>query len=123
MKKDRAITPRGHSNMASAHLILNGEMHLRHYEKIGQGEENLIIKPTVWKIAKIGDNSLISDEKDNIHWFIANTETAISLKAPFFTSNFTNRGVLSGIEVNHSISDILTSKDKTIEKALYLLKE
>jgi len=78
MKKDRAIIPHGHSNMASAHLILKGEMHLRHYEKIAQEDKNLIIKPTVDKISKLGESSSISDEKDNIHWFIANTETAFT---------------------------------------------
>jgi hypothetical protein len=78
MKKDRAIIPHGHSNMTSAHLILNGEMHLRHYEKIRQEEKNLIIKPTIDKIAKIGDSSSISDEKDNVHWLVANTETAFT---------------------------------------------
>jgi hypothetical protein len=78
MKMDRAIIPHGHSNMASAHLILNGEMHLRHYEKIQQEEQNLIIKPSIDRIAKVGDSSSISDEKDNVHWFIANTETAFT---------------------------------------------
>jgi hypothetical protein len=78
MKKDRAIIPHGHSNMASAHLILNGEMHLRHYEKIQQDGQNLIIKPSIDQIAKVGENSSISDEKDNVHWFIANTETAFT---------------------------------------------
>lgn len=78
MKKDRAVIPHGHSNMSSAHLILKGEMHLRHYEKIRQEEEHLLIKPTIDKIAKPGDSSSISDEKDNIHWFIANTETAFT---------------------------------------------
>jgi hypothetical protein len=78
MKKDRAIIPHGHSNMASAHLILNGEMHLRHYEKIEQDRQNLIIKPSIDQIAKVGESSSISDEKDNVHWFIANTETAFT---------------------------------------------
>ena len=78
MKKGRAIIPHGHSNMASAHLVLQGEMHLRHYEKIRQEEKHLIIEPTIDRIAKKGDHSSISDEKDNIHWFIANTETAFT---------------------------------------------
>ena len=78
MKKDRAIMPHGHSNMASAHLILNGEMHLRQYEKVEQDGRNLIIKPTIDKIVKLGESSSISDEKDNVHWFIANTETAFT---------------------------------------------
>ncbi len=78
MKKDRAIIPHGHSNMASAHLILSGEMHLRHYEKMQQDDHNLIIKPTIDRIAKLGESSSISDEKDNVHWFIANTATAFT---------------------------------------------
>ncbi|WP_296702284.1 hypothetical protein [Algoriphagus sp.] len=78
MKKDRAIIPHGHSNMASAHLILEGEMHLRHYEKIQQDGKNLIIKPTIDQISLVGESSSISDEKDNVHWFIANTETAFT---------------------------------------------
>lgn len=78
MKKDRAIIPHGHSNMASAHVILKGEMHLRHYEKVEQDGQNLIIKPSVDRIAKIGESSSITDEKDNVHWFIANTETAFT---------------------------------------------
>jgi hypothetical protein len=78
MKKDRAIIPHGHSNMSSAHLILDGEMHLRHYDKVEQDGQNLIIKPTIDRIAKVGESSSISDEKDNVHWFISNTETAFT---------------------------------------------
>lgn len=78
MKKDRAIIPHGHSNMSSAHLILKGEMHLRHFEKVRQEEHNLIIKPTIDKIVKKGDSSSISDEKDNVHWFIAHSDAAFT---------------------------------------------
>lgn len=78
MKKDRAIIPHGHTNMASAHLVINGGLHLRHYEKLASEDEHLIIKPTVDRAVKRGDFSSISDQKDNVHWFIANTETAFT---------------------------------------------
>lgn len=78
MKRDRAIIPHGHSNMTSAHLILKGEMHLRHYEKVHQDGQNLIIAPTIDRMAKRGESSSISDEKDNVHWFIAQSETAFT---------------------------------------------
>lgn len=78
MKKGRAIVPHGHSNMASAHLILQGECSLKHYEKVEEEKEYLIIKPTIDKKAYAGDFSSISDEKDNVHWFIANSETAFT---------------------------------------------
>lgn len=67
MKKDRAIIPHGHSNMASAHLVLKGDMHLRNYEKLGFDEKNMIILPTVDRIIKPGESSSISDDRDNVH--------------------------------------------------------
>lgn len=76
MKRDRAIIPHGHSNMASSHLILTGDLHLRQYEKIHQEDKTLIIKPTVDRVTRMGESSSISDEKNNVHWFIANTPTA-----------------------------------------------
>jgi hypothetical protein len=78
MKKERAIIPHGHSNMSSAHLILKGEMHLRHYEKLDQDTSHLIIKPTIDKMVSIGESSTISDERDNIHWFVASTNSAFT---------------------------------------------
>lgn len=103
MKKDRAIIPHGHSNMASAHLILNGEMHLRHYEKIHQDGQNLIIKPTIDQIAKLGESSSISDEKDNVHWFIANSKTAFTFDVIMLDLNNKNYDI-------HNL-DIYESKD------------
>ena len=78
MKKSRAIIPHGHSNMASAHLILKGDMHLRQYEKIRQVENSLVIKPTMDKILSPGGYSSISDQRDNVHWFIANSDSAFT---------------------------------------------
>lgn len=78
MKKGRAIIPHGHRNMASSHLILQGDCSLRPYEKIEEEKEHLIIKPTIDKLSKVGDYSSISDEKDNVHWFIAETEKAFT---------------------------------------------
>lgn len=78
MKKDRAIIPHGHSNMVSAHFILKGEFALRHYDKIKDETEYLIIKPTIERSVKVGDYSSISDVKDNVHWFIAKTDSAFT---------------------------------------------
>lgn len=78
MKKGRAIIPHGHSNMSSAHLVLKGEFTLKHYDKVAEEANHLLIKPTIEKTAGVGSNSSISDEKNNIHWFIANTEAAFT---------------------------------------------
>lgn len=78
MQRDRAIIPHGHSNMASAHLVLRGELHLRHYAKVRQEDQHLVIRPTIDRIASPGESSSISDERDNVHWFIAQTATAFT---------------------------------------------
>ncbi|MEZ5426172.1 MAG: hypothetical protein R2747_07910 [Pyrinomonadaceae bacterium] len=78
MKKGRAVIPHGHSNMTSAHLVIKGEFALKHFEKVRFEDEHLIVKPTIDKLIGPGDFSSISDEKDNVHWFIADTEAAFT---------------------------------------------
>jgi hypothetical protein len=78
LQKDRSIIPHGHSNMTSSHLVLKGALALRQFEKVEEDEGHLVVKPTVDRIAGVGDASSISDEKNNIHWFIANTQHAFT---------------------------------------------
>jgi hypothetical protein len=74
MRKGAAIVPHGHRNMATMHIVLSGEAHGWHFDRVKDEPKHLIIKPTSDKILKAGDASTISDEKDNIHWFKALTE-------------------------------------------------
>jgi hypothetical protein len=78
MKKDRAIIPHGHRNMVSCHYVLQGELWLRHYDKIEEDETHMLIEPTVDMLARVGSHSSISDAKNNIHWLKATTETAFT---------------------------------------------
>lgn len=78
MKRDRAIIPHGHRNMVSCHYVLQGELRLRHYEKVEEDGTHMVIEPTVDTLAKVGSHSSISDEKNNIHWLRATTETAFT---------------------------------------------
>ncbi len=78
MKKDRAIIPHGHRNMVSCHYVLKGDLWLRHYEKIEEDGTHMIIEPTVDQLARVGSHSSISDEKNNIHWLRATTDTAFT---------------------------------------------
>jgi len=79
--KGRAIIPHGHRNMVSQHLVLQGEMHGRHYERLGDEAGHLIARPTINRIFKAGDFSSISDQRDNVHWFVAESERAYTLDA------------------------------------------
>lgn len=78
MKKDRAIIPHGHRNMVSCHYVLQGDLWLRHYEKVEEDATHMVIEPTVDQLGRVGSHSSISDEKNNIHWLRATTDTAFT---------------------------------------------
>lgn len=76
LKKDRSVAPHGHNNMATAFLMLKGDCHGRHYDRVEDGEKFMIIKPTIDEQFTVGQYSTVSDHKDNIHWFQAKSDTA-----------------------------------------------
>lgn len=79
MRAGRAIVPHGHSHMASAHLVLQGDFHLRQYEKVRSEENHLWVRPSVDAMAGPGTVSSISDDHHNIHWLIAGDRPAFTL--------------------------------------------
>jgi hypothetical protein len=90
LKKGAAIVPHGHQNMTTMHMILKGEARGRHYDRLADEKDFLIIKPTKDKLLTPGDVSTISGERDNIHWFRARTE-------PVFMFNIGVYGLDPGI--------------------------
>ena len=81
MGKGRAIVPHGHRNMVSQHLVLQGEMRGRHYERLRDEAGWLVVRPTIDKVFRTGDFSSISDQRDNVHWFVTTSERAYTLDA------------------------------------------
>lgn len=79
LKEGRSVVPHGHNNMATAFLILKGDFHGRHYDRLEDEKEHIIIRPTIDREFTVGDCSTISDEKDNVHWFRAKTDGAYIL--------------------------------------------
>lgn len=78
MQRDRAIIPHGHRNMVSCHYVLQGDLHLRHYDKVQEEAQHMILEPTVDAIVKPGSYSSISDEHNNVHWLRALSPTAFT---------------------------------------------
>lgn len=78
MRRDRAIIPHGHRNMVSCHYVLKGELLLKQYDKVDETDTHMVIAPTIDEVAHTGSHSSISDEKDNVHWLRATTETAFT---------------------------------------------
>lgn len=76
LKKDRSVVPHGHDNMVTAFLILGGKFRGRLYDRLENGPDWMIIKPTVDREFGVRESSTISDDKDNVHWFQALSDTA-----------------------------------------------
>jgi hypothetical protein len=76
MKKGRSIVPHGHDSMATAFLVLSGQCRGRHYDRLADEKDFMIITPTVDKEFGPGGASSISDVKDNVHWFEALSDSA-----------------------------------------------
>ena len=75
LNKDRSVVPHGHDNMATAFLILQGEFHGRHYDRLEDvGKDHMIIQPTLDQTFGVGSFSTVTDLKDNVHWFRANSD-------------------------------------------------
>jgi hypothetical protein len=75
-KKGRSIVPHGHDNMCTGFIILRGEWTGKHYDRLEDHKDHYLIKPTIDRTFKPGECSTISDHKDNVHWFRADSDTA-----------------------------------------------
>lgn len=64
------ITPHGHRNMVSAHMVVNGAVRIRNFDRVGDDEGAMLIRPTRDYVAKTGHVSTMCSERDNIHWFV-----------------------------------------------------
>ncbi|MCA9147143.1 MAG: hypothetical protein H6823_09300 [Planctomycetaceae bacterium] len=76
LKKGRSVVPHGHDNMATAFLVLQGDFHGRHYDRLEDEKDHIIVKPTIDRAFSVGECSSVSDHKDNVHWFKATSDTA-----------------------------------------------
>ena len=124
MKKDAAIVPHGHRNMTTMHMVLSGEAHGWHYDRVRDEPKHLIIKPTSDKLLKAGDASTISDEKDNIHWFKALTEPVFMFNIGVYgldaKKEFTGRDYIDPIRGEKLNDGLIRAKRLNAKKAYKL---
>lgn len=76
LTKGRSVVPHGHNNMATAFLILKGTFRGRHYDRLEDDGQFMIIRPTLDRAFAAGEHSTVSDYKDNVHWFTATSDEA-----------------------------------------------
>ncbi|MEQ1498504.1 MAG: hypothetical protein ABL914_07565 [Novosphingobium sp.] len=64
------ITPHGHRNMVSSHLVVEGAFRVRNYDRIKDLAGAMVVRPTRDYLASTGMLSAMSGDRDNIHWFV-----------------------------------------------------
>jgi hypothetical protein len=72
----RSIPPHGHRDLVSSFLVLRGELLGRHDDRAPGEGKTYRIRPTLDRVFRPAEFSSVSDEKDNVHWFTAQTEAA-----------------------------------------------
>jgi hypothetical protein len=76
LAEDRAIVPHGHQNMVSGHLVIHGRLRVRHFERVRDEPEHLILRPTIDRQSRPGAATTVSDQRDNVHWLVATSKIA-----------------------------------------------
>jgi len=76
LRKGRSVVPHGHDNMATGFLVLGGTFRGRHWDRVEDHEDHYVVRPTIDRTFAPGDCSTVSDHKDNVHWFTAESDTA-----------------------------------------------
>lgn len=64
------ITPHGHRHMVSSHLVVEGAFRVRNFDRLGDEDGAMIIRPTRDYVAETGQISAMTGPSDNIHWFV-----------------------------------------------------
>jgi hypothetical protein len=75
LKKGRSVVPHGHDNMCTGFVILRGNFTGKHYDRVEEHEDHYLIKPTIDRLFKPAEFSTVSDHRDNVHWFKAESDT------------------------------------------------
>jgi hypothetical protein len=75
LKKGRSVVPHGHDNMCTGFVVLRGNFTGKHYDRVEDHEDHYLIKPTIDRVFRPAEFSTVSDHRDNVHWFKAESNT------------------------------------------------
>jgi hypothetical protein len=64
------VTPHGHRHMVSAHLVVEGRLRVRNFDRLADRDGAMLIRPTRDFVAAAGQVSTMCAERDNVHWFV-----------------------------------------------------
>lgn len=63
------ITPHAHQHMASAHMVIDGKVRIRTFDRVADEPGTIVIRPTRDEISAPGGAAAMTTAKDNVHWF------------------------------------------------------
>jgi hypothetical protein len=75
VRRGRSVVPHGHDNMCTGFIVLRGDFLGRHYDRVEDHKDHYLIRPTIDRHFRPGECSTVSDHKDNVHWFKAESDT------------------------------------------------
>ena len=75
LKKGRSVVPHGHDNMCTGFVVLQGTFTGKHYDRVEDHEDHYLIKSTIDRVFRPAEFSTVSDHRDNVHWFKAESNT------------------------------------------------
>lgn len=78
-EKNSVITPHAHQHMASAHMVIEGRVRVRTFDRIADEEGTLLVLPTGDELAGPGHAAAMTTDKDNVHWFASRSDRAMTL--------------------------------------------
>jgi hypothetical protein len=77
-ERDNVITPHAHKHMASAHMVLDGRVRIRTFDRVADEDGALVIRPTLDVVAEPGHAAAMTTAKDNVHWFAPRSARAMT---------------------------------------------
>jgi hypothetical protein len=78
MRRGGAIIPHVHNNMVSAHLVISGRFHARTHHRIADQDGAVLLRPSMDRTIAVGDIITMSDQRDNAHWLVAETDRSMT---------------------------------------------
>ncbi len=66
---ENVITPHAHKHMASAHMVIEGRVRIRTFDRIADQDGALLIRPTGDQVRGVGEAAAMTTPVDNVHWF------------------------------------------------------
>jgi hypothetical protein len=76
---ESVITPHAHRYMASAHMVIDGRVRVRTFDRVKDEENFLVLRPTQDIVAEPGHAAAMTSPTDNVHWFAPRSKRAMTI--------------------------------------------